>query len=134
MNDEEIYDPMTGMKLWPIEDFKQPEQEPVKYTGGNGTAGREADVRPTGFFFQMLEQPAGTVRSMVEGRDFSIETKLSAEEYLILKQSLDEITPPRQWVGLTDEEYMDILKKNENNGFLCFYNLVEAKLREKNGG
>ena len=26
--------------------------EPVEYTG-NGTAGREADVQPTGFFFQM---------------------------------------------------------------------------------
>ena len=26
--------------------------EPVEYTG-NGTAGREADVRPTGFLFQM---------------------------------------------------------------------------------
>lgn len=30
----------------------EPEQEPVTYSG-NGTAGREADVRPTGFFFQM---------------------------------------------------------------------------------
>ena len=28
-----------------------PVQEPVAYSG-NGTAGREADVRPTGFFFQ----------------------------------------------------------------------------------
>jgi len=28
------------------------EAEPVEYTG-NGTAGREADVQPTGFFFQM---------------------------------------------------------------------------------
>jgi hypothetical protein len=46
MNDEEIYDPMTGMKLWPIEDFKQPEQEPVKYTGGNGA------VVPTHRVFQ----------------------------------------------------------------------------------
>ena len=55
MNDEEIYDPMTGMKLWPIEDSKQPQQEPVTYTG-NGTAGREADVRPTAFFFQMPPQ------------------------------------------------------------------------------
>ena len=62
------------------------------------------------------------------------EDKLSAEEYLIFKQSLDQITPPRQWVGLTDEEYMNILKQNENNGLLCFYNLVEDKLREKNGG
>ena len=33
----------------------QPEQEPVAYSG-NGTAGREADVKPTGFFFQMPSQ------------------------------------------------------------------------------
>ena len=33
----------------------QPEQEQVAYTG-NGTAGREADVKPTGFFFQMPPQ------------------------------------------------------------------------------
>jgi hypothetical protein len=29
--------------------------EPVEYTG-NGTAGREADVRPAGFFFQMSKR------------------------------------------------------------------------------
>jgi hypothetical protein len=81
MNDEEIYDPMTGMKLWPIEDFKQ---------------------------------------------------QMSAEEYLILKQSLDEITPPRQWVGLTDDEYQTILKEHDGAGLLAFYNLIEAKLKEKN--
>ena len=36
------------------EALAQPEQWPenVQYTG-NGTAGREADVKPTGFFFQM---------------------------------------------------------------------------------
>ncbi len=32
--------------------LSQMPQEPVAYSG-NGTAGREADVRPTGFFFQM---------------------------------------------------------------------------------
>ena len=30
-------------------------KDQVGYTG-NGTAGREADVRPTGFFFQMPKQ------------------------------------------------------------------------------
>ena len=34
------------------EALAQPEKEPVTYSG-NGTAGREADARPTGFFFQM---------------------------------------------------------------------------------
>ena len=41
-----------------VSSHAQPEQWPenVQYTG-NGTAGREADVRPTGFFFQMPPQP-----------------------------------------------------------------------------
>ncbi len=55
------------------------------------------------------------------------EHKINAE----LRAEIERLKQ-REWVGLTDEEYMDILKKNENNGFLCFYNLVEAKLREKN--
>jgi hypothetical protein len=37
------------------EALAQPEQEPVAYSG-NGTAGREADVRPTGFCFQMPQR------------------------------------------------------------------------------
>jgi len=39
----------------PVYDTTTPqrtEQEPVAYSG-NGTAGREADIKPTGFFFQM---------------------------------------------------------------------------------
>ena len=66
------------------------------------------------------------------------------EQEITLDQAIIGVTPhgtykdwektQRTWVGLMDEEYMDILKQNENNGFLCFYNLVEAKLREKNGG
>ena len=38
-----------------LDEITPPEQEPVEYTG-NGTAGREADVRPTAFFFQMPPQ------------------------------------------------------------------------------
>jgi hypothetical protein len=63
-------EPVVGTKTW-FEDgkvvtqnltakdiYKEPEQrEPVAYSG-NGTAGREADVKPTGFFFQM---PIGEV-------------------------------------------------------------------------
>ena len=46
----------------------QPEQEPVTYSG-NGTAGREADARPTGFFFQMPKRttcPNGMVDTCCE--------------------------------------------------------------------
>ena len=38
------------------------------------------------------------------------------------------------WVGLTDDEYQNILKQTEGCGHLAFYNLVESKLREKNYG
>ena len=42
--------------------------------------------------------------------------------------------PQREWVGLTDDEYQAILKEHDGAGLLAFYNLIEAKLREKNGG
>lgn len=38
----------------------------------------------------------------------------------------------KPWVGLTDVEYQEILKKHDGAGLLAFYNLVEAKLKEKN--
>jgi len=41
---------------------------------------------------------------------------------------------PRQWVGLNDEEYQIILDQLGDGGLLAFYNLIELKLREKNGG
>ena len=36
------------------------------------------------------------------------------------------------WQGLTDDEYQEILKQHDGAGLLAFYNLVEAKLKEKN--
>ena len=38
----------------------------------------------------------------------------------------------KPWVGLTDEEYQEILKQHDGAGLLAFYNLVETKLKEKN--
>ena len=38
----------------------------------------------------------------------------------------------KPWVGLTDEEYQQILIQHDGAGLLAFYNLVEAKLKEKN--
>ena len=40
--------------------------------------------------------------------------------------------PPKQWVGLTDEEYKIIHYKNYN--YIELARAVEAKLKEKNGG
>ena len=38
----------------------------------------------------------------------------------------------REWRSLSDAQYQDILKQTEGCGYLVFYNLVEAKLRELN--
>ena len=38
----------------------------------------------------------------------------------------------RTWQGLTDEEYQQILIQHDGAGLLAFYNLIEAKLKEKN--
>jgi hypothetical protein len=38
----------------------------------------------------------------------------------------------RQWQGLTNGEYQQILKQLDGAGQIAFYNLIEAKLKEKN--
>jgi hypothetical protein len=38
----------------------------------------------------------------------------------------------KEWVGLTDEEYQDILTQHDGQGLILFYNLIEKKLKEKN--
>jgi hypothetical protein len=40
--------------------------------------------------------------------------------------------PKREWVGLTDAEYQEILIKHDGSGLILFYHLIEAKLKEKN--
>ena len=42
------------------------------------------------------------------------------------------IATERPWAGLTDSEYQEILKQHDGAGLIAFYNLVEAKLKEKN--
>jgi hypothetical protein len=38
----------------------------------------------------------------------------------------------RPWVGLTDEEQLELYKKHSMDGWGLFYNAIEAKLKEKN--
>ena len=45
--------------------------------------------------------------------------------------------PPKQWVGLTDDEINDFDKKLRDNGDYCSLHFawgISAKLKEKNGG
>jgi len=44
------------------------------------------------------------------------------------------LLPRREWVGLTDAEYQEILIKHDGSGLILFYHLIEAKLKEKNHG
>jgi hypothetical protein len=38
----------------------------------------------------------------------------------------------RPWVGLTDEEQLELYKKHSVDGWGVFYDAIEAKLKEKN--
>ena len=38
----------------------------------------------------------------------------------------------REWVGLTDEEYQQILIQHDGAGLIAFFNLIEDRLRSKN--
>jgi len=40
--------------------------------------------------------------------------------------------PQRTWVGLTNEEQLELYKKHDMDGWGLFYNAIEAKLKEKN--
>ena len=55
----------------------------------------------------------------------------SADFPVLFANAILEYTK-RPWVGLTDEEYQQILIQHDGAGLLAFYNLVEAKLKEKN--
>ena len=55
------------------------------------------------------------------------------------KVSKDDVTPPKQWVGLTDEEVSEIIDREIGFNSCwgpeeAFARAIEAKLREKNHG
>ena len=109
----------------------QLEQEPVSYTG-NGTAGREADVRPTGFFFQMPKSVgevygwhgAGKGQPMCRFNASEAEMPVGTKLY----------TAPPQRKPLTDEEIGAILEGVNAYGtrLYTFARAIEAKLKDKN--
>jgi len=50
----------------------------------------------------------------------------------MLERDDDTQVYKKPWQGLTDEEYQQILIQHDGAGLLAFYNLIEAKLKEKN--
>ena len=109
----------------------QPEQEPVAYTG-NGTAGRGADVRPTGFFFQMPKSVGEVYGWHGAGKGQPMCRFNASEAEMPVGTKLYTTPPQRTWVGLTDEERFEVADISD-----CFEDVVdavEAKLKEKNNG
>ena len=47
-------------------------------------------------------------------------------------EELRQFIEKRRWQTLNDAEYLEILDELGDGGFLAFYTLIEAKLREKN--
>ena len=106
---------------------------------GNGTAGREADVRPTGFFFQM-PKPIGEVygwhgsgkgQPMCRWFDTTeAEMPVGTKLYIALPQRSEPPGKPSAWVGLTNEDISEVVRGTHNTG--SFVRAIETKLREKN--
>jgi hypothetical protein len=64
--------------------------------------------------------------------DFAKMRGLSLDDARVQDWHIAPLAAQRPWLGLTDEEYQKILKQHDGAGLLAFYNLVEAKLKEKN--
>jgi aminoglycoside phosphotransferase family enzyme len=85
---------------------------------------------------QYIEQREQSLQKPVAWMHTSIEDNIISHKPADLKKHPERWTAlypaPRPWVGLTDEEYLDILREHDGAGLLAFYTLIEAKLREKN--
>jgi len=109
----------------------QPEQETVAYTG-NGTAGRESDVKPTVFFFQM-PKPVGEVYGWHgTGKGQPMCRFDATEASMPIGTKLYTAPPQREWVGLTIKEIYECEPEEDRYSLVEFARAIEAKLKEKN--
>lgn len=98
-------------------------QDDVSYSG-NGTAGREADVKPTGFFFQMPEQePVAWVTKRNVIVDGLWEEKITFSEF---DDGGDPVYyTPQQRMPLMDEQIAEIAAQGHQR-WLEFARAIEA--------
>ena len=52
------------------------------------------------------------------------------DRVILRKPKYEDYKKP--WVGLTDDEYQQILIQHDGAGLIAFFNLVEERLRSKN--
>ena len=113
-------------------------QEQVSYSG-NGTAGRENAIAPTGFFFQMPKESQEPVAWMhPSGKGYDSAFRDHSTVMVCTGNKWDGwiplyTHPQRTWIGLTDEE-ITALKHNGERYISSqdFARAVEAKLKDKN--
>ena len=114
------------------EALAQPEQEPVAWVSEDVCKGQYIDGRPRKIWWE-CEKGVGTA---------FYTTPPQRAEPVIDKSAAIRIattlgwTPPRTWVGLTDEEVSEVFGGDihaEHSGELRFVRAIEAKLKQKNG-
>jgi len=52
----------------------------------------------------------------------------------VLKQRIEEASPQRTWVGMTDEDFLEACQIAERGNYLVAFQRIQAKLRSKNNG
>jgi len=76
------------------------------------------------------------LEALIEVRDANIRGLTLTQHYheaiTAIKAALE--APQRTWVGLTDEEQIEMYRKHSMDGWSVFYDAIEAKLKEKNNG
>jgi hypothetical protein len=50
----------------------------------------------------------------------------------VLKQRIEEASPQRTWVGMTDEDFLEACQIAERGNYLVAFQRIQAKLRSKN--
>ena len=62
-----------------------------------------------------------------------VDNQVAAKAIAALKRALaEDISPQREWVGLTDEELLEAAKIAEKGNYLVAFQRIQQKLKEKN--
>ena len=85
----------------------------------------------------LAEQPAQkALDKMAENaRELGLDYEPARDSGIVTAGGADPRTQ-RTWVGLTDEEYINITDSvyHKGQGLVAYYKAIEAKLKEKNNG
>jgi hypothetical protein len=120
------------------------------------------NARELGLDYEPVQEPVGTYGEIYESMQSLLRSGLQRDQqiYMAMKDKPLYATPPaapvqeplawkpedygypktyeppaaqRQWVGLTDDERVDLWKATETDNRMVLIDAIEAKLKEKNG-